>query len=188
MTTTITRRTAIAAMALAALPTVAMADAPAFERKPVEETPLFVSDLLNWEGTTDEEWQTINEVAFRFLMSDADAAEKLLASRAAMVAKPAENGVEFWVSTAAGTTQDGNVPKVDTHGASLIQLGVNVKNGGGKSYDVRFDGEKVAEIQAADMSQGSATLEGDMLALGEHVFDLVLDGDVVASATIEFVG
>ena len=185
----ITRRAFMSMAALAALPTVALADAPAFERKPVEETPLFVSDLLNWEGTTDDEWQTINEVAFRYLMSDQDAAEKLLASRAAMIAKPADAGaVEFWVATSAGTTQDGNVPKVDTHGASMMQLGVNVKNGGGKTYDVRCDGEKVADIQAADMAQGGVNLEGDMLAIGEHVFDLVLDGETVASAKVEFVG
>lgn len=185
----ITRREfAVIAVLSALAPSMASASDAKFERTEVSETPLFVSDLLNWEGTTDEEWQVINDVAFRFLMNNPDAAEKLLASRAAMVSKPTDgDAVEFWVSTSAGTTQDGNVPKVDTHGASLMQLGVNVKNGGGKSYEVHCDGEKVADIQAADMSQGSANLEGDMLALGTHTFDLVLDGVIVASATVEFI-
>lgn len=203
----ITRRMLIAAALLA--PTATLADEPTVERKPIDESPLYVSDILNWDQTTDEEWQALYSLVTRYIMADPAGVQAMLDERAAAISW-ADAGKEstdaathgdipdseigecrFWVSSAGGTTEGGNVPQVSTHGAAMLQLGVNAADGDGSICTILYDGVEVDTIQFTAMTQGSIDLAGDQLAEGTHIVELVrFDGDVCdvhKVATIELV-
>ena len=187
----ISRRMLIAAALLTA-PTAALADELAVERKPVDESPLYVSDLLNWDQTTDEEWQVLHSLVTRYIMADPVGVQQTLDERAAAISQ-ADSGIEsaaaetfdgsqydetgdcrFWVSSAGGTTENGNVPTVDSHGATMLQLGVNAADGDGSVCSIYYDGTEVGTIKVGTMTQQSITLSGDQLAPGVHTIELVL--------------
>lgn len=208
--TNITRRAAIAALALAA-PSLALAAEPRpVEREEIPVTEIFVSDLLNWEGTTDEEWASLHALMARYLKECPDAISQVVSRHDALAAadsasakggEPAtvDTGAldefgdfDFYVSTPGGTTEGGNVPQWAVHGGvAMAQCGITAKNGGGSVYLVLYDGVQVDEIQFDYRADTSLTLSGGQLAPGVHTVELVLvdDGEVIAhrSAKIEIV-
>ena len=204
MTTKITRRAAIAAMALAA-PSLALAAEPKpIERTEVPETEVFASDLLNWEGTTDEEWASLSALLERYMAENPDA-EKVVAERhEALAAKTkkadepaADSGEEFGdfsfhVSTPGGTTEDGNIPQwLFKSTMSMAQCGITLKDGGGKIYQVLYDGEYLMDVQFDFRTDTNLSLTGDQLEAGIHTVEVVLaEGDEILahrSAQIEIV-
>lgn len=204
MTTKITRRAAIAALALAA-PSLALAAEPKpIERTEVPETEVFVSDLLNWEGTTDEEWASLSALLERYMAENPDA-EKVVAERHEALAAKAEKADEpaadsgeefgdfsFHVSTPGGTTEDGNIPQwLVKSTMSMAQCGITLKDGGGKIYQVLYDGEYLMDVQFDIRTDTSLSLTGDQLEAGIHTVEVVLaDGDEILahrSAQIEIV-
>ena len=203
MTTKITRRAAIAALALAA-PSLALAAEPKpIERTEVPETEVFASDLLNWDGTTDEEWASLSALLERYMAENPDA-EKVVAERHEALAAKAEkaepaagSGEEFgdfsfYVSTPGGTTEDGNIPQwLVKSSKAMAQCGITLKDGGGKIYQVLYDGEYLMDVQFGIRTDTNLSLTGDQLEAGIHTVEVVLaEGDEILahrSAQIEIV-
>lgn len=80
----------------------------------------------------------------------------------------------FYISTAAGTSENGNVPVLyASKDESLIQIGYTSSemNGNSLSY-IYVDGMLTSKEQLAD-AQGSIDLTGDFLSVGIHKVEVV---------------
>lgn len=84
----------------------------------------------------------------------------------------------MWLSTSAGTTEDGNVPEIVANTNMVMQIGFNTADMDGSVCTVYVDGVENKKTNAAVyMSQESMTLEGDALAPGIHTVEMVcMDG------------
>lgn len=87
----------------------------------------------------------------------------------------------MYLSTAGGTSEDGNVPQVASSAdMQLMQIGINYEGGDGTVVDIYIDGEEAGTMNAGQMVQQSLDLSGDALAEGEHMVEVVaMDGDEI---------
>ena len=85
----------------------------------------------------------------------------------------------MWLSTSAGTTEDGNVPEIVANTNMVMQIGFNTADMDGSVCTVYVDGMENKKTNAAVyMTQESITLQGDALAPGIHTVEMVcMDGD-----------
>ena len=77
----------------------------------------------------------------------------------------------MYISTAGGTSEDGNVPEIT--GGGLIQIGVDTVDMDGSVCTIYVDGMENAKINAGVRSQNTITIEGDAVEPGEHTVELV---------------
>ena len=87
----------------------------------------------------------------------------------------------MYLSTAGGTSENGNVPQVaSTPDMQVMQISLNYEGGDGTVAQVYVDGEEVDNINASEQLVTSINLSGDMLAEGEHMVEVVaMDGDEI---------
>ena len=85
----------------------------------------------------------------------------------------------MWLSTPAGTTEDGNIPEIVADASMVKQIGFNTADMDGSVCTVYVDGmENMKTNAAVYMTQENITLEGEALAPGIHTVELVcMDGD-----------
>lgn len=82
----------------------------------------------------------------------------------------------MYISTAGGTSEDGNVPEIV--GGGTLQISVNTTDMDGSVCTVYVDGMENSDMNAGAMTQQTITLKGDDTKPGEHTVELVkMDGD-----------
>ena len=84
---------------------------------------------------------------------------------------------EMYLSTAGGTSQDGNVPEIAASPDTVMQIGLNYVDGDGSVCTVYVDGMENTSFNAGTTQQ-SITIMGDAVAEGEHLVEVVaMNGD-----------
>lgn len=82
------------------------------------------------------------------------------------------------LATAGGTTENGNVPEIAGGSKTMVQIELDTNGMDGSVCTVYIDGVENTTMNAGERTQQSITLQGDALAKGEHVVELVkMDGD-----------
>lgn len=85
----------------------------------------------------------------------------------------------MYLSSAAGTTEDGNVPEIVADGMDLMQIGINYFDGDGSACTVYVDGMENMRLNAGSV-QMQLELTGSALEPGTHKVEVVArDGDTV---------
>ena len=85
----------------------------------------------------------------------------------------------MYLSSAAGTTEDGNVPEIVADGMDLMQIGINYFDGDGSVCTVYVDGMENMRLNAGSV-QMQLELTGSALEPGTHKVEVVAqDGDTV---------
>lgn len=85
----------------------------------------------------------------------------------------------MYLSSAAGTTEDGNVPEIVADGMDLMQIGINYFDGDGSVCTVYVDGMENTRLNAGSV-QMQLELTGSALEPGTHKVEVVAqDGDTV---------
>lgn len=85
----------------------------------------------------------------------------------------------MYLSSAAGTTEDGNVPEIVADGMDLMQIGINYFDGDGSVCTVYVDGMENMRLNAGSV-QMQLELTGPALEPGTHKVEVVAqDGDTV---------
>ena len=77
----------------------------------------------------------------------------------------------MYISTAGGTSEDGNVPEIT--GGGLMQIGVDTVDMDGSVCTIYVDGMENDKINAGERTQNTITIEGDAVKPGEHTVELV---------------
>lgn len=85
----------------------------------------------------------------------------------------------MYLSSAAGTTEDGNVPEIVADGMDLMQIGINYFDGDGSVCTVYVDGMENMRLNAGSV-QMQLELTGPALEPGTHKVEVVAqDGGTV---------
>ena len=99
---------------------------------------------------------------------------------------------EMYLSTAGGTSEDGNIPVIFVEDEILIQIGINTSSfDGSKLSYIYIDGILNSKEQLAD-SQQSIDLTEDDLTIGTHKVEVVQydsdesDGSIVTYKTASY--
>ena len=95
------------------------------------------------------------------------------------------NGTVY-LSTAGGTTEDGNIPVVGASSATVIkQIGINAKGYDGTMMAYIYIDGVFADKQQLSDSQSSLDLSGDSLTEGVHKVEIVqYTGDTVSADNV----
>lgn len=82
------------------------------------------------------------------------------------------------LATAGGTSENGNVPEIAGGTNTMMQIELDTNGMDGSVCTVYVDGVELTTMNAGERTQQALTLQGDALAKGEHVVELVkMDGD-----------
>lgn len=77
----------------------------------------------------------------------------------------------MYISTAGGTSEDGNIPQIV--GKGMIQIGINTVDMDGSVCTVYVDGIENTAINAGVMTQNTITLQNEAVEPGKHIVELV---------------
>ena len=84
----------------------------------------------------------------------------------------------MYLRTAAGTTENGNVPEITATPTTVKQIEIDTEGMDGSVCVVYVDGIENMKINAGERTQNTLTIQGDAVAAGTHTVELVkMDGD-----------
>ena len=84
----------------------------------------------------------------------------------------------MYLRTAGGTSEGGNVPEITAKPTSIVQIELDTEGMDGSVCVVYVDGMENTKVNAGERTQNTLTIQGDAVAAGTHVVELVkMDGD-----------